>query len=257
MIDAKAFGEELAAIVKAATVPLISRIETLERAIAEQPAPKDGKDADPETVAEMVRQSIASDLDEIRAAIPDPQDVPDFAAMVAEAVKAIPAPKDGKDGIDGKDGERGPKGEAGRDGLDVKDLFRGEGGRLIAVMADGRTKDLGAFVGKDGADGVDGKDGRDGLGFDDLSFEEKDGRLHVVLRRGEAVKEARLPGLSYRGVWKAGDYLKGDTVTWGGSTFIALQDTSEKPETNGHWQLAVKRGRDGKDGVVKGERNAG
>ena len=39
-------------------------------------------------------------------------------------------------------------------------------------------------------------------------------------------------------------------MTWGGSLFIAQADTEAKPETNDDWKLAVKRGRNGKDGVV-------
>ena len=194
MIDAKAFGEELAGIVKAATAPLLARIEVLERALAERPEPAAGKD-----------------------------------------------------GRDGKDGGPGERGEPGRDGLDVKDLFRADGGRLVAVMSDGTTKDLGVFVGKDGEpgrDGVDGKDGADGLGFDDLEFETKDGRLFAVFRRGDVVKEARLPGISYRGGWKSGEYLTGDSVTHAACQWIATENTDEKPGEGKAWQLAGRKGRD-------------
>lgn len=53
----------------------------------------------------------------------------------------------------------------------------------------------------------------------------------------------------HKGVWKEGPYLKGDAVTWAGSTFIALRDNdSEKPEITDAWRLSTKRGRDGKDG---------
>lgn len=53
----------------------------------------------------------------------------------------------------------------------------------------------------------------------------------------------------HKGVWKEGQYLKGDAVTWAGSTFIAVRDNdSEKPEVTDAWKLSTKRGRDGKDG---------
>lgn len=53
----------------------------------------------------------------------------------------------------------------------------------------------------------------------------------------------------YRGVWREQQYERGDSVTFGGSQFIANRDTSAKPETEDcGWQLAVKRGRDGKEG---------
>lgn len=55
----------------------------------------------------------------------------------------------------------------------------------------------------------------------------------------------------YQGVWREGaDFLKGDVVTWAGSSFIAQRDTSDKPETTDAWKLATKRGRDGKDGRI-------
>lgn len=188
MIDAKAFGAELADIVKAATMPLLRRIEALEKELAERPEPEpgmDGKDADPEAVADIVLGKIKAQLDEMSAAIndtPEAPELPDIPAMVAEAVadavKAIPVPKDGADGKDGVppdlpdiaamvkaavDAMPAPKdGAPGKDGLDVKDLFRAEGGRLMAVMSDGTTKDLGVFVGKDGRDGQDGSPGIDG-----------------------------------------------------------------------------------------------
>src|SRR5690606_24274191 len=120
---------------------------------------------------------------------------------VAEAVAAIPAPADGKDGEQGPPGE---KGADGRDGLDVKDMFRSDGGRLIAVMSDGTTKDLGEFVGKDGAPGAPGKDGADGVGFEDLEFTIKDGRAVAEFRRGEIVKSVQLPGIVYRETYKHG-----------------------------------------------------
>ena len=290
MICAKTFGEELATIVKSATTPILERMEALEKRFDDLPTPSDGKDADPQAVAEIVRTGMKAELDEIRAAvdaieIPEPQELPDIPALIDEAVKAIPAPKDGergedgqsvtvddvlptlkeqvdaylksipvpengKDGADGKDGQDGEKGDPGLDGLDVKDLFRAEGGRLVAVMSDGQTKDLGVFVGKDGADGKDGapgSDGRDGLGFEDLSFEEKDGRLYAVFKRGDIVKEACIPGLNYRGVWKSGEYLTGDSVTFGGSQWTALKSTEGKPGDSSDWQMSSKRGRDGRD----------
>lgn len=205
MIDAKAFGEELAGIVKAAVAPVMVRLDALEKRLDAIPAPE------------------ALELPDIPAMVAD---------AVAEAVKAIPTPRDGRDGAPGE------RGEPGRDGLDVKDLFRAEGGRLVAVMSDGTTKDLGCFV------GADGKDGADGLGFDDMDFEVKDGRLFAVFRRGDLVKEARLPGISYRGGWKAGEYLTGDSVTFGSCQWIATEDTDEKPGEGKAWQLAVRKGRD-------------
>ncbi len=258
MIDAQAFGVELAAIVKAATAPLIARIDALEKASSVLPEPgRDGKDADPDGVAGVVYGRIKADLEAIKATLdglPELPELPDIPAMVSEAVeeavKAIPVPKDGRDGADGKDGE---KGDPGRDGLDVKDLFRADGGRLVAVMSDGTTKDMGVFVGKDGKDGDQGKDGSDGLGFEDMEFTtDEHGRPVAKFQRGDVVKTIQLPCLIDRGPYRSGEtYQKGDAVSYGGSLWIAQEPTGDKPDGSKGWRLAVKKGRDGKDGQIK------
>lgn len=271
MIDAKAFGEELAGIVKAATAPLLARIEALEgqvKAVEARPPGFTVEElaAQVEAAAarakfhadEAMERGFAAQEDGLRQIVKecselyDPE-LPDIPAMVAEAVeeavKSIPAPQDGKDGKDGKDGAPGERGEPGRDGLDVKDLFRADGGRLVAVMSDGTTKDLGVFVGKDGEpgrDGVDGKDGADGIGFEDMTFEtDEHGRVVAKFQRGDVIKSVRLPGIVDRGPFKSGDgYEKGDAVSYGGSLWIAQEPTGDKPEGSKAWRLAVKKGRD-------------
>jgi hypothetical protein len=105
-----------------------------------------------------------------------------------------------------------------------------------------------------GRDGAPGKDGADGLGFDDLAVL-YDGERGLTFRfsRGEKVKNFQLimPVLLDRGFYQEGPiYAKGDCISFGGSMWIAQQETSEKPSTRcpDHWRLAVKHGRDGKDG---------
>lgn len=126
-----------------------------------------------------------------------------------------------------RDGERGPQGEPGMPGRD----------------------------GRDGEKGMDGRDGLDGLGFDDLTFEYDGERtLKAVWARGDVVKEAvfTLPVPIYRGIHVLNEpYQKGDAVTKDGGTFIALKDTAELPGASQDWRLMAKRGRDGKDAVVK------
>lgn len=255
MIDAKAFGEELAGIVKAATAPLLARIEALEaraKAVEDRPASftEDALTARLEAAEARAKAhadaAVQKALDAIPAAaeLPEMPELPDIASMVVEAVekavKAIPAPQDGKEG---------KKGDPGRNGLDVKDLFRADGGRLVAVMSDGTTKDLGVFVGKDGEpgrDGTDGKDGADGLGFEDMGFEaDEHGRVLAKFQRGDVVKTIRLPGIVDRGPYKSGEsYEKGDAVSYGGSLWIAQEPTGDKPDGSKAWRLAVKKGRD-------------
>lgn len=126
MIDAKAFGVELAGIVKAAVAPVMERLDALEKRLDDLPVPTDGEDADPEAVATLVRDEIKADMEELREAVdgipvPEVLELPDFSTMVkeavAEAVQAIPdivasavdfavaAIPPAKDGVDVKIGD--------------------------------------------------------------------------------------------------------------------------------------------------------
>lgn len=179
----------------------------------------------------------------------------------------------GADGAPGEKGERGPQGDAGPAGKDGKDGAKGRdgadgvgmagavidrSGNLILTLTDGTTRELGLVVGRDGekgAPGQDGKDGVDGFGFEDLEV------IHDGLRcftfrftKGDRVKEFpfTVPVVLDRGVFKSGEaYAAGDGVTWGGSFWIAQKDTADKPGDGDGWRLAVKKGRDGKDGIMK------
>jgi len=108
--------------------------------------------------------------------------------------------------------------------------------------------------GERGPAGPRGERGVDGLGFDDLGFEARDDGRTIVLRfeRGDQIKEieAKFDVVLYRGVYRDGEtYDAGDAVTWGGSLWIALRRTASKPgDGSADWRLAVKKGRDGRDG---------
>ena len=67
---------------------------------------------------------------------------------------------------------------------------------------------------------------------------------------GTTQKQLELPAMIYRGIFKAGMYAAGDTVTWGGSLWHCDEPTEDKPGEVGSkgWTLAAKRGRDGRDG---------
>lgn len=152
---------------------------------------------------------------------------------LAARLQAVEArqPEKGADGQHGRDGVDGAPGRDGRDGIQG---LPGEKG----------------LDGRDGKDGANGRDGIDGLGFDDLSVE-YDGVRGFTLRfvRGDQAKAFTftLPVPVYRGVFKDGeDYTKSDTATWGGSVWIALKDTKERPGRNDDWQLMVKQGNEGK-----------
>lgn len=108
-------------------------------------------------------------------------------------------------------------------------------------------------AGRDGKDGLDGKAGADGLGFDDLTATFDGHRtITIAYARGATVKTFPLvlPFQRYTGVYVDGKaYSVGDVVTAGGSQWHCNEDTASKPgEGSKAWTLAVKRGRDGKDG---------
>jgi hypothetical protein len=240
--------------------PLI--LSEVEKAVAAIPPAKDGqngKDADPELIKTMVADAVAALPPAENGKDADPAETEEMVIKHVERILAgWERPKNGIDGKDGAPGADGKDGAPGQDGLDGKDgrngldavkFFRDDKGHLIVVKSDGSTDDLGEYVGKDGAPG---KDGADGVGFDDMSCEVRDDGVYLVWEKGELVKEARLPIPMDRGIYKQGQtYGAGDGVTWGGSFWIAQEQTTEKPDTGKGWRLAVKKGRDGKDADPK------
>lgn len=259
MIDAKAFGAELAGIVKAATAPLLSRIDSLEKAMAERPEPQAGKDGRDGTDGKDGASVTVEDV------------LPALQRQVDEYLASLPAPKDGKDGADGKDGDPGQPGKKGADGIGLAGALIDRDGNLVVTLTNGEMKALGAVMGKDGKSGKDGKPGRDGFGFDDMTLDYDGERTFTFLfQRGERIEERRFVAsvVLDRGVYRPDTvYAKGDAVTYGGSLWIAQADTKAKPDGSPDWRLSVKKGRDGRDGAVKtaedraplkvGGRNAG
>jgi hypothetical protein len=77
-------------------------------------------------------------------------------------------------------------------------------------------------------------------------------KLDPLTSRVEAL-EARPVGVKYCGVWSStATYAKDEAVTWAGSLWVALgKSTSMKPgDSPGSWQLAAKRGADGKSATT-------
>ena len=170
----------------------------------------------------------------------DPIDTDFVLASVMDEVSTwleAHKPENGKDGAPGKDGERGmtgPEGLPGRDGRD------GGPGR------DGKD-------GSPGSNGLDGAPGKDGISLKHVVSYEDDRifGLDLVGEDGSIVENRWSKGTmagAWQGIWKEGPFLKGDSVTYAGSLFLALKDTDGKPEISPDWKMFVKRGRDGKDG---------
>lgn len=276
MIDATAFGAELADIVKAAVAPVVARIDQIEKRLNDLPLPKDGKDAEPEQVAALVRDQIKADIDavrdEVRALVPGVTEeqlaaqidaiesrVSDRAdKSIKAAVSALPPAKDGDPGKSVTAEELTPivvaevqkavsAIPAAKDGVGLAGALIDRDGQLVVTLTNGDTKALGAVVGGKGADG---------LGFDDLTVEYDGERsFSLVFAKGEDERAFSfdLPMMIDRSVYMDGkQYATGDTVTFGGSIWVAQKTQPEgKPGLSEDWRLAVKRGRDGKDGQIK------
>jgi hypothetical protein len=233
--------------------------EEVERAVAVLPVPKDGesikgepgepgKDADPALVAALV----AEEVERAVAALPPSKDgasvmvedvLPDILDEVKAAVAALPEPRS------------------------VKNVIVNRSGEAVYTFSDGSTENIGQVAGKDGNDvdwaavetklrelvdaipvPRDGKDGYSLSNFDTVMSD--DGRTMLLSFEDDKQRfevELKFPVPIYRGVFKEGtEYEAGDMVTWGGSIWHCKEATLSKPDI-GPWQLAVKKGRDGKD----------
>jgi hypothetical protein len=186
-----------------------------------------------------------------------------LAVLEARPMVAGPAGPPGRDGLNGKDGTNGRDGRDGKDGLNGKDGADGLNGKDGASGRDGKDGADG-LNGKDGASGRDGKDGADGLNGKDgapglngkdgtlegLRVEWTDDRTLRFVRADGAVipgSERRFPIVLYRGIYDAArTYEEGDQVTCQGSTWIAKQATTQRPDDDGpgarEWMLCSKRG---------------
>lgn len=94
---------------------------------------------------------------------------------------------------------------------------------------------------------------KDGNSIEDFDVELLDDDTIVISMKinGEIVQRSiELPIPLYHGVYQPGKlYKRGAMVTFSGSVFSALKNTEAKPGESTDWQLAVKRGRDGKQGA--------
>jgi len=104
-----------------------------------------------------------------------------------------------------------------------------------------------------GPPGADGKDGADGFGLEDFSVD-FDGDRTILLAFARPGREAKrfpltLPFQKYQGVYQTGrTYVLGDTVSCAGSSWhCGAASTVARPGDSPDWQLAVKRGQDGRD----------
>ncbi|AXC50058.1 hypothetical protein DRW48_10470 [Paracoccus suum] len=194
--------------------------------------------------------------------------MPLLTMQVQSFLEALPLPEDGKDGEPGRDADPAEverlvaeavskavgaitvkDGSPGKDGVGLAGALIDREGCLVVTLTNGETRSLGRVVGEPG------RDGQDGLGFDDLTLDYDGERtITFLFQKGERIEERHfvVPVVLDRGVYAPGaGYQKGDSVTFGGSVWIAQRETKARPDGSSDWRLSVKKGRDGKDGVAK------
>lgn len=233
-----------------ALAPVFSRL--LDKAVAKMQSELDKRDA---RIAEL--ESI------------EPLQI-DYESIAKTAAELIPLPKDGADGKDGQNGKDGLPGADGKDGRDGQDGQKGADGAngidgksvsedavkdAIAASFERRFSDMQLSWERQARDAFEKaidrmpkpKDGADALPIEDIEITQ-DGR-NVTLKLGKVERTIKLDTVIDRGVWRDGEYEKGDAVSYGGSLWIAQKDLPENVPgaSKDHWRLAVKKGRDGKD----------
>lgn len=208
----------------------------VETALKTVPPAKDGRDADPEFVRQIVDERIAA-LPPAPAGKDADQAL--VRAEVERAVAALPPPASGRDGKDADPDEVRalvdaavaslPPARAGRDADPAQ--IRAEVERAVAALPP-------AVAGKDGKDGVDGKDGRDAIEIDiadGITPTRRYARSTYAAVRGGLVKAARntdllpeggdLEAAGWRVVWRGLDAADLEFGDDGRTVTLALRMT--------------------------------
>lgn len=225
--DTETIADVVVAAVRAATSDLIAKCAALEAKVgaletrAPVPGPAGEKGERGET-GPKGHDGIGQPGPAGERGLDGKDAVVDVDELARKAALLVPASPAGKDGADGRDGQPGVPGVPGRDGA----------------------------TGERGEKGMDGKDGRDGT-LEGVTVKAIDERTFELVRAdGSSLGQMAFPVPLYKGVYAAGTgYVKGDSVTFGGSLWIAKESTKDKPGDGATgWQLAVKAGRDGREG---------
>jgi hypothetical protein len=103
--------------------------------------------------------------------------------------------------------------------------------------------------GEDGRDGINGTDGEIIIGIHTEQRSAREYEFVIKTSAGEHRAPVSVPAILDAGVHRTGQsYAKGDGVTHGGNFWIAQRDNNDIPGKSDAWRLAVRKGRDGKDG---------
>lgn len=265
-LDIQKFTEGLHDYISRAFRPLNERLRALEERRPE--VDKAYVDKELEGLSEDIYTRInridteLADLSQFKGEKGDPGNDGKHAYDIAVSLGFEGSVDDWMESLKGKDGADGADGKDGLDGqsITVEDVWP----RVESEIAkwqlefERRAQDViqkaidKIPAPRDGRDGRDGKDGRDAFDLEDieLAMSEDNRTLKLCFMRGEEKVErfVKFAHLLHRETWKPGKYLKGDVVTWGGSTWAAKRDTDSKPETDDSWALFAKKGRDGRQG---------
>lgn len=224
--------------------PVIDELKSqVSAALADIKQPEDGKDGvdgkdGTSITVDDVMPTLQSAIEEIKS-------------QAAEVIAGLTQPKDGAPGQDGKDGKDGTSVtlEQVTDWLSEK-MARWE------LDFERRAMDMLQKCADRMPAPKDGKDGIDGLGFDNLRMEFDGERTLTLAFKNDGQEKSlqfKMPTVIYQGIYSPEtSYEKSDSVTFGGSTWIAVKDApTGKPGEPGAdgWKLAVKAGRNGKDGL--------
>ena len=217
-------------------------------AVAQIPAPKDGAPGEKgedgksftlEEVEALIEQAYAKRQAPETVTIEQAQKMVDEA--VTKAVAAIQLPRDGKDGEDGRDA-------VALEILPAIDEAKSYPRNTYAIHKGGLFRTF---------EKSEAMRGWECLveGVAEINFEQINARefsVNISKSSGAVVEhKARIPVPVYKGVYREDDtHEQGDMVTWAGAVWHCEEPTTEKPgEGAKGWRLAVKRGRDGKNGT--------
>jgi hypothetical protein len=260
MIDPVEFGKAMGALVKEATAPLLSRIDQLEKQLADIKVPT-AADAAAMIDLDAVAKSAAAlapkaengtsvTVDDVRPLVDE---------LIAKAVAALPAPEKGKDAD--MDVLKAHVGELVK-GIQPAAPLTVPSVEEIAGTFERRFSDLTLSWERQARDTFEKaadrmpkpKDGRDALALEhfDLALAEDGRTVTVKMQAGETVieKSVKIAAVIDREIFKHdGTYEKGDGVSYGGSFWIAKCDDPKGVPGSGEtdWRCAVKKGRDGRD----------
>jgi len=173
---------------------------------------------------------------------------------LAKAIAAIPKPERGEKGEPGEMGRDGREGVPGRDAMHLTVLPEIDS-EMVYRRGTWAIHKGGLWCALDKTDGMKGWEcAVEGFQGAEITYG-ADVRSATIKMLGSSKvlgeETIPLPSLIHRGVWKQQGYTPGDTVQKDGHLWIATgtPDAADEPGTSKMWQLAVRRGRDGRDDV--------